>query len=631
MPLSSATRRPVGAARAFAVLFLVALTRCVDAGPDVTPAKIVITPAAGGTITSGTTLSLTAVVSNAAGGVLANQVVDWMSDDPAVADVSPLGIVTGSRVGQTQLTASVGALRSASVTITVTPGTATQLAVRTQPAGAAAGLPLKTQPAIEIRDAAGNVVTSSNLTVTAVIATGGGAVTGSTATADAGVATFSDLTIRGSVGDRTLAFSVAGLTSVSSSGFALEPGLAAKLLIRTEPTGALSGAPLGVQPVLEFRDEWDNIATSSTETVTATLGSGGGTLTAGTIAAVGGVATFGGLTITGLIGSRTLVFTAPGVPSVNSASFTLGFGRAALLRIRRQPEGSQSGLPLGAQPIVEITDTGGNVVPTSTGLVVAEIASGGGAIAGASATVVDGVATFSALSITGIVGPRLLTFSAAGLPSVTSAPFSLSSGVPKQMIIRVQPGQAASGVPLGIQPVIAVVDEAGNLATTFSGVVSVGLYSGGGTLAFATAGVVNGLSSFRLLTINRAVGTVSLVFRLASFPDVVSSPINVAPGPATRLVIRTAPPLIARNGIPMSPQPVIELLDSGGNRASSSVTVTMSTDAVSGSIINATATAINGVATFSGLTLAGPLGERNYQFIAPGTAPTAIIRIGIVP
>jgi len=49
---------------------------------------------------------------------------------------------------------------------------------------------LTTQPIIEVRDAAGNLVTTATPTITATIATGGGTVTGSTATAVGGVATF---------------------------------------------------------------------------------------------------------------------------------------------------------------------------------------------------------------------------------------------------------------------------------------------------------------------------------------------------------------------------------------------------------------------------------------------------------
>jgi hypothetical protein len=80
-------------------------------------------------------------------------------------------------------------------------GPATQLAVAVQPAGAQAGVEFATQPVIEVRDAAGILVSSDNTTqVTVTLITIGGApgaVLGGTTTETAvnGVVAFTDLSI----------------------------------------------------------------------------------------------------------------------------------------------------------------------------------------------------------------------------------------------------------------------------------------------------------------------------------------------------------------------------------------------------------------------------------------------------
>ncbi|HET7186494.1 MAG TPA: LamG-like jellyroll fold domain-containing protein, partial [Gemmatimonadaceae bacterium] len=129
---------------------------------------------------------------------------------------------------------------SSRVTITTTTATASaaSLAIVTQPATAAtSGVPLATQPAVQLRDASGAVVAQSGVGVLAAIASGGGTLGGTTTvvTDASGVARFTNLSITGTTGSRTLRFTVpsiatiAGVTSTaiavtaSSSGGSDEP------------------------------------------------------------------------------------------------------------------------------------------------------------------------------------------------------------------------------------------------------------------------------------------------------------------------------------------------------------------------------------------------------------------------
>ncbi|MEO8624735.1 MAG: hypothetical protein ABI625_26870, partial [bacterium] len=212
------------------------------------------------------------------------------------------------------------------------PGAAAKLGVRTQPAGAAAGLPLSSQPVIEVQDAAGNLV-SSNVVVTATIATGQGTITNSTATATAGVATFGGLTLTGLAGDRTLNFSAPSLSSVISIGLPLIAGVASQVVIRAQPLGAISGQPLFGQPIVDIRDAAGNVVTGFAGTVIVTVATGAGTLSGATSNAASGVATFSTLTVNGPPGSIALSFTTFGLPTVTSQPFTVA-ATALGLRLR---------------------------------------------------------------------------------------------------------------------------------------------------------------------------------------------------------------------------------------------------------------------------------------------------------
>ncbi len=110
--------------------------------------------------------------------------------------------------------------------------------------------------------------------------------------------------------------------------------VATQLAVQTEPSGAETGEPFAVQPVVEVRDaNGIRVASDNATAVTAAmdLGSGtlGGTLTA---IAVSGVATFTDLQITGGSGGdRILRFTAPGLTPATSDTFALSCGPSGIV------------------------------------------------------------------------------------------------------------------------------------------------------------------------------------------------------------------------------------------------------------------------------------------------------------
>ena len=93
-------------------------------------------------------------------------------------------------------------------------GPAAKVAVTRASVGTSPGFAFTTQPQVTIQDSAGNTITSSSAVVTATVSAGGALVGTATATASSGVATFSNLGIRGFGGTAyTITYTASGLTT----------------------------------------------------------------------------------------------------------------------------------------------------------------------------------------------------------------------------------------------------------------------------------------------------------------------------------------------------------------------------------------------------------------------------------
>src|SRR5206468_12235128 len=128
---------------------------------------------------------------------------------------------------------------------------------------------------------------------------------------------FTNLSISGAAGDRTLSFSATGLTQAVSGTITVGAGAASQVTLTTQPSAtAQSGVPFGQQPVVQLRDGAGNPVSQAGVTVTAAIATGGGTL-GGTLTEMtngSGVASFTDLAISGIAGDRTLSFSATGLP-----------------------------------------------------------------------------------------------------------------------------------------------------------------------------------------------------------------------------------------------------------------------------------------------------------------------------
>jgi hypothetical protein len=258
----------------------------------------------------------------------------------ALSNSTATATITATTVGTCLIQATKAAdatyasTTSATATFTFQVGAATKAMMTTQPAGAVNGSAFTTQPVVRVTDSGDNTVTSFTSNVVASIASGTGTLSGTTtATAVAGVATFTNLVITGTAGNFTLTFTPASLTAVTSGSFALAAGAATKVAITRASVGTTDNVAFTTQPQITIQDASGNTVSSSA-VVTATIsgGSGGtsGTLIGTTTAtASSGVATFTGLGIDGTNGTTyTITYTVSGL-TVATAAVTVALTCAA--------------------------------------------------------------------------------------------------------------------------------------------------------------------------------------------------------------------------------------------------------------------------------------------------------------
>jgi hypothetical protein len=307
------------------------------------------------------------------------------------------------------------------------PPVASKLLILTAPSTAATtGVALASQPVIQIADASGAAVSQASTTITAVIASGpsGASLANATATTNAsGRATFSGLAITGSVGTYTIRFESGSLDPVTSAGIDLSAGAPSAMVIITQPPQTTANGAEMSSSVVEVRDGAGNGIGGLQ--VTAVRASGPGSL-AGTVTRTtgsNGRATFNDLVLTGLVGSYTIRYSAPGGISGVSRVISLTPGPDVALAIITQPPATaRDDRDFSSNPKVELRDGSGNTVPKKGVAISAALVtvSGSGNLEGDLDRNTDnGVATFNKLKIKG-TGTFRIRFTSPDHTPVTS-------------------------------------------------------------------------------------------------------------------------------------------------------------------------------------------------------------------
>ncbi len=288
---------------------------------------------------------------------------------------------------------------------------------------------------------------------------------------------------------------------------------------------------------------------------------------------------------------------------------------------------------------VAVEDGLGDVIAGYNGSVTIALADtpGDGTLGGASMVqAVDGVATFSGLTLDVAGTGYTFQASSGNLTSRTSNDIVVSPAAAYQLVIHTQPSApATAGQAFATQPVIYEEDHFGNLETTDNTtVVTAVIESGAGPLqGKSTATVSDGVATFTNLAVDTAE-TISLKLTSGTLTSPTSNNILVSPAAAYQLVIHTQPSATTTAGQAFAIQPVIYEEDHFGNleTADNATVVTAVIESGAGPLHGtSTATVSDGVATFT--NLADDTAETITLKFGAGslTSTTATVRVTPLP
>jgi predicted outer membrane repeat protein len=412
---------------------------------------------------------------------------------------------------------------------------ATTMVFTVEPSNAGAGGIISPAVQVTIEDQFGNVMASDNSSVTIAVHTGPSTALNGTLTVNAvnGVATFSDLSLN-IAGTYTLGAvdSADSLTAVSTS-FNIAASSAEQLVYLQQPTGTTAGSSITPAVVVAIEDQFGNILLTDDSNVTIAVNSGPSTALNGTltVSAVNGIATFSNLSLN-TAGTYTLnAVDSDDSLNVVSSSFTITASSPAQLVYTQQPTSAVAGHTIAPAVVVAIEDQFGNIITSDNASVTIAVNTGPSTALNGTLTVnaVNGVATFSNLSLNTAGVYTLFAADSADLINAVSSSFTISAAAAQQLVFVQQPTSTTANTVIAPAVTVAVEDQFGNLETADSSSVTIAINSGpaGATLAGTlTVNAVNGVATFSTLSLNTG-GTYTLAASDAALAHAISGSFNI--------------------------------------------------------------------------------------------------------
>ncbi len=298
-------------------------------------------------------------------------------------------------------------------------------------------------------------------------------------------------------------------------------GVATHLAMVTNPGDAVyGGGPLSTQPVVSILDQYNNV-TTSTATVTATVGAGSWTIGGTTgVAGVAGVATYSGLTATAAsyVTGATITFSSGSLTPVTSASFNVPAPSPVLT--------AASGATVDNPFSITFTDD------ATWRSAITAIKIGTNTLPGAAYSISAGTITLdpSASAFLQTAGTYTITVIATTYGADPVVQY-IGPGVATHLAITTQPTAPLTNPGnLNTQPVVSLKDQYENLASTSSSTISAAAsgatWTLGGTTSAATSG---GVATYTDLTGAASVYTTgaTITFSASGFTSVVSNTFNI--------------------------------------------------------------------------------------------------------
>ena len=590
------------------------------AGAAISPAvTVLVQDASGNTVTTSNAAVTVALGANPGSGVLNGTLTQNAVN--GVATFSGLS-VTKVGIGYTLTAAATGLTGTTSSTFNIIAAGATQLAFTVQPTNTVAAQPIANIQ-VTVQDANGNpITTGAPATAQITLAIGNNAGPGGTlsgtavATAVAGVATFSGLSIDKAGLGYTLSATSPGLTPATSAGFNIGAGAAAKLAFVVQPTAVAAGSFIAPAVQVAVQDAEGNLVTTSNAPISIGMGNnpGAGTLTgAGSVSAVGGIATFSALSINKTGTGYTLVATSPPLNNGTSAAFDVTPGSNQRLVFTTEPVNMVAGTVTPAI-VVTVQDANGNTITGSTASITLAIGANPGTgtlTGGGPVAAVAGVATFNGVSINRSGNGYSLTASATGAAGATSTAFNVAPGAPNRVVFTQPPNGATAGAAITPTVAVSIQDANGNLVPTATNQVTLGfaVNPGAGTLTGGgPATPTTGVATFPTLSINKSGVGYRLTASGAGLTGADTSAVfNVTGAAPTQMAFGQQPTNTVANVI-MAPAVTVNLLDQFGNPATvnnNSVTLAIASNPGGGTLSGSTTVIANssGIATFANLSI----------------------------
>ena len=323
--------------------------------------------------------------------------------------------------------------------------------------------------------------------------------------------------------------------TVASVSQTIATGAANKLGMKTQPIGPVTnGGVLLTQPAVYILDQYGN-KTTSTASVTASVGSGSWTL-GGTVAvaAVAGATTFSGLTAASdaSVSGATITFSSGTLTTITSTTFNI------------------------STPLITLTPASGTTVGGTFDVTFNENATWRGTITGITVggTTLDpgaynktvaGKITFtpSASTLLQSAGTKSIVVSSTGYTDASVSQV-IGAGTAAKLGITVQPVPSATtnNVQLTTQPQIAIQDQYGNTVTSSTATVTATLTAGSSTWNLYSnnpTAAVSGISSFSNLrpSSELAVTGAAIIFSSPGLTSVTSNTFSIAAPAATPITL----------------------------------------------------------------------------------------------
>jgi hypothetical protein len=225
-----------------------------------------------------------------------------------------------------------------------------------------------------------------------------------------------------------------------------------------------------------------------------------------------------------------------------------GVGPATKLVFTQQPGDATAGSTMPTVNVA-IEDASGNIVTSATNQITLSILNnaGGGILSGGGpVSPVNGVATFSNLSINNAgTGYTVSATSSPALTSAASSAFNVA-GAATQIAFTVQPSNANTGVAITPAVQVAIEDAAGRIVTNATNQITLSLNNAGGATLSGGGpiGAVNGVATFSTLSINNPGTGYTL--------SATSSPVLTTPT-SNAFNVTTGPPIVTSNASAVFP------------------------------------------------------------------------------